>query len=88
MLTSRQVLGWQTALCSTAYSAALAVQGIIALTTSNYSVPAWHGVLLTVGIVLFSLLFSQSKNLTMVSVIFLILDRYRPDPQTPHSSNI
>jgi len=53
-----QVLGWQTALVSTAYSAALAVQGMIALNTPGYAVPAWHGVLLTVGAVLLTIIFN------------------------------
>ncbi|KAM0720175.1 hypothetical protein Q7P37_004311 [Cladosporium fusiforme] len=52
------VLGWQTALVSTAYSAALAVQGMIALNNPGYAVPAWHGVLLTVGAVLTTIIFN------------------------------
>lgn len=57
-LTSLQVLGWQTALVSTSYSVALAVQGMIALNDSSYAVPAWHGVLLTVGTVLLTIVFN------------------------------
>lgn len=52
------VLGWQAALVSTAYSGALAIQGLIALNTVNYAVPAWHGVLLTIGITLFTIIFN------------------------------
>lgn len=52
------VLGWQTALVSTAYSGALAVQGLIALNTVDYAVPAWHGVLLTIGITLITIVFN------------------------------
>jgi choline transport protein len=52
------VLGWQTALVSTAYSAALAIQGLIALNTVDYAVPAWHGVLFTVGITLITIVFN------------------------------
>lgn len=52
------VLGWQTALVSTSYSVALAVQGMIALNDSDYAVPAWHGVLLTVGTVLLTIVFN------------------------------
>jgi len=52
------VLGWQTALVSTAYSAALAVQGMIALNITGYAVPSWHGVVLTVGAVLLTIVFN------------------------------
>ncbi|KAM0723695.1 hypothetical protein Q7P37_000683 [Cladosporium fusiforme] len=52
------VLGWQTALVGTAYSAALAVQGMIALNDPNYAMPAWHGVLLTIGMVLLTIIFN------------------------------
>ena len=58
MLMLTQVLGWQTALCSTAYSCALAVQGMIALNNPGYGVPAWHGVLLTIAVVLATIVFS------------------------------
>ena len=57
-LTLIQVLGWQTALCSTAYSCALAVQAIIALNNVDYAVLRWHGVLLTIGVVLSTIVFS------------------------------
>lgn len=53
-----KVLGWQTALVSTCYSAALAVQGMIALNNPHYTVPVWHGVLLTIGAVLFTTIFN------------------------------
>jgi amino acid transporter len=33
------VLGWQTSLVGTAYTAALAIQGLIALNTVDYAVP-------------------------------------------------
>ncbi|KAF2171481.1 hypothetical protein M409DRAFT_18598 [Zasmidium cellare ATCC 36951] len=52
------VLGWQTALCSTAYSGALSVQGIISLNLPNYSNAAWQGVLLTIAIVLSTIAFN------------------------------
>ncbi|KAM0692694.1 hypothetical protein Q7P36_007249 [Cladosporium allicinum] len=52
------VLGWQTSLVGTAYTAALAIQGLIALNTVDYAVPAWHGVLLTIGIVLITIIFN------------------------------
>ena len=55
-------MGWQTALCATAYSAALAVQGMIALTVPGYSALAWHGVLLTVCGVIFTIFFSEYTN--------------------------
>ena len=57
-LIDAKVLGWQTALVSTCYSAALAVQGMIALNNPGYSIPAWHGVLLTVGAVLLTIIFN------------------------------
>jgi hypothetical protein len=53
-------LGWQTALVSTAYSAALAVQGMIALNVPGYTVPSWHGVILTIGAVLFTIIFNTA----------------------------
>lgn len=53
-----QVLGWQTALVSTSYSAALAVQGMIAMNMADYTVPAWHGALLTIGAVLLTIIFN------------------------------
>ncbi|KAK3686554.1 hypothetical protein LTR37_019693, partial [Vermiconidia calcicola] len=52
------VLGWQTALCATTYSAALALQGMIALSIPGYSAPAWHGVLLTLGGVMVTINFN------------------------------
>lgn len=61
-LTLTQVLGWQTALCSTAYSCALAVQGMIALNNPGYAspvAPPWQGVLLTIGVVISTILFSK-----------------------------
>ena len=33
------VLGWQTSLVGTAYTAALAIQGLVALNTVDYAVP-------------------------------------------------
>ena len=53
-------LGWQTALVSTAYSAALAVQGMVALNIADYAVPRWHGVLLTIAAVLFTIIFNTA----------------------------
>jgi choline transport protein len=58
MINYFQVLGWQTALVSTSYSAALAVQGMIALNRADYTVPAWHGALLTIGAVLLTIVFN------------------------------
>ena len=43
---------------STTYSAALAIQGLIALNTINYAAPAWHAVLLTIGVTLISIIFN------------------------------
>ena len=54
-----QVLGWQTALCSTAVCCALAVQAMIALNNVDYAVLRWHGVLLTIGVVLSTIVFSE-----------------------------
>ncbi|PPJ60931.1 hypothetical protein CBER1_06199 [Cercospora berteroae] len=52
------VLGWQVALCSTAYSGALAVQGIISLEVPAYVRQLWQGVLFTIAIVLSTLAFN------------------------------
>lgn len=51
-------MGWQTALASYGYTASLAVQGMIALCVPSYSAPAWHAVLLTIGHVLFTIVFN------------------------------
>jgi choline transport protein len=52
------VLGWQTALVGSAYSVGLAVQGMIALNNPGYTVPASHGVVLTIGAVLLTIIFN------------------------------
>jgi choline transport protein len=52
------VLGWQTALVGSAYSVGLAVQGMIALNNPGYTVPSWHGVVLTIGAVLLTIIFN------------------------------
>ena len=77
-----QVLGWQTALCSTAYSCALAVQGMIALNNPGYGAPAWHGVLLTIAVVLSTIIFSKSLC-TWNEDEMLTPIRHRPSAQAP-----
>lgn len=41
-----------------AYSVGLAVQGMIALNNPGYTVPSWHGVVLTIGAVLLTIIFN------------------------------
>jgi choline transport protein len=70
-----QVLGWQTALVSTSYSAALALQGMIALNNSSYTFPGWHGALLTIGAVLVTIVFNTVllRRLPMFAGVMLIV---------------
>ncbi|KAK3698059.1 hypothetical protein LTR37_017108 [Vermiconidia calcicola] len=72
---SYAVLGWQTALCSSSFTAALGIQGIIAINNETYTLPAWHAVLLTIGIVVFSILFNTVliRKLLFFEGIMLIL---------------
>ncbi|KAF2213584.1 hypothetical protein CERZMDRAFT_67040 [Cercospora zeae-maydis SCOH1-5] len=69
------VLGWQTALCSTANSGALALQGIMSLRDAHYVRHEWHSVLLTIAIVLSTLAFNTvllRKLPTFEGVMFVI----------------
>ncbi|KAK5156749.1 hypothetical protein LTS14_004962 [Recurvomyces mirabilis] len=52
------VLGWQTGLCATAYGAALALQGMIAINHADYAVPQWQGCVLTIAVVLITIFFN------------------------------
>ncbi|KAK0270448.1 hypothetical protein LTS00_016951 [Friedmanniomyces endolithicus] len=64
-----------TALCSTAYSGALAVQGIVTLNTAGYAVPSWQGVVLTIGIVLSTIFFNTVvlRTLPMFEGMMLVI---------------
>mgnify|MGYP001191596905 FL=1 len=46
------VLGWQAAMCASAYTPALNIQGLIALNIEGYTLPGWHAALMTIGIVI------------------------------------
>ncbi|KAK4580113.1 hypothetical protein LTR86_000316 [Recurvomyces mirabilis] len=69
----KQVLGWQTGLCATAYGAALALQAMIAINHADYSVPQWQGCVLTIAIVLITIFFS---NFTMKRTWLFHADSY------------
>ena len=46
------VLGWQAAMCASAYTPALNIQGLIALNVEGYTLPGCHAALITIGIVI------------------------------------
>ncbi|KAH0154613.1 amino acid transporter, partial [Aureobasidium melanogenum] len=50
------VLGWQAAMCASAYTPALNIQGLIALNVEGYTLPGWHAALMTIGIVIICIL--------------------------------
>ncbi|KAM3413874.1 hypothetical protein BST61_g10548 [Cercospora zeina] len=69
------ILGWQTALCSTATSGALAIQGIMSLRDPHYVRLKWHSVLLIIAIVMSTLAFNTvllRKLPTFEGVMFVV----------------
>jgi choline transport protein len=52
------VLAWQSGMVLTAYSVAQQIQGIIALSNTNYVIQGWHGTLLTIATTIFCIFFN------------------------------
>ncbi|KAE8348933.1 amino acid/polyamine transporter I [Aspergillus coremiiformis] len=69
------VMGWQCAIVTIAYLTGTIIQGLVVLNDSTYHFQRWHGTLLLIAIVTFSILFNTflARNLPMVEGLILIL---------------
>ncbi len=67
--------GWQGAILSTAFLAGTTIQGLFALNIPDYVFERWHGTLLVIGIIAFSMLFNTflAKKLPMIENLILVL---------------
>ena len=67
--------GWQGAILSTSFLAGTIIQGLFALNMPNYVFERWHGTLLVIGIIAFSMLFNTflAKKLPMIENLVLVL---------------
>lgn len=53
-------IGWQVYLASVAFLCGTIIQGLIALNISTYIWHNWHGTLLAIGVMIFSVLFNTA----------------------------
>ena len=68
-------LGWQTGLASIAFIVGTVIQGLIVLNNPNYIFERWHGTLIVIAIISFSVIFNTflAHKLPMVEGIVLII---------------
>jgi len=68
-------LGWQTGLASLAFIVGTVIQGLIVLNNPSYVFERWHGTLLVIAIVSFSVIFNTflAHRLPMVEGIALVI---------------
>lgn len=68
-------LGWQTGLASIAFIVGTVIQGLIVLNNPSYVYERWHGTLLVMAIISFSVIFNTflAHRLPMVEGIVLIV---------------
>lgn len=66
---------WQTAVTAMAFLAGTIIQGVIILDVSTYEVQRYHGTFLTIGVMVFAILFNTflAQRLPMVEGFVLIL---------------
>ena len=69
------VMGWQTGITSVGFLAATQIQGLLVLNYPEYELQRWHGTLLLIAVVLFSIFFNTvaAKYLPMVEGLILIV---------------
>ena len=68
-------IGWQTYLASVCFLVGTIMQGLIALNVPDYSYHRWHGTLLTIAVVVFTIVFNTSlaSRLPLLEGCVLIL---------------
>ena len=69
------VLGWQTGIVIVAFLAGTEIQGLLVLNYPSYVFERWHGTLLVIAIVVFSILFNTlfARRLPLVENAVLVL---------------
>ena len=77
MLTSLgwfSVIGWQAAMASISFACAQQFEGLIALNVEGYVIKGWHGTLLTIGVVLFAIVWNTLlvRKLPLLEGIVLV----------------
>lgn len=68
-------LGWQAAVCGNAFLIGTIMQGLITLCVSSYQAQAWHGTMIVIGVVCFTVIFNTflAKKLPFVEGLLLML---------------
>ncbi|KAF2107377.1 amino acid/polyamine transporter I [Lophiotrema nucula] len=68
-------IGWQVYLASVCFLVGTTIQGLIALNNPDYSYARWHGTLLAIAIVVFTIVFNTSlaSRLPFIEVVALIV---------------
>lgn len=68
-------IGWQTFLASVSFVTGTMIQGLIALNNSEYPFHAWHGTLLTIAAIAFSIIFNTllAAHLPLIECVVLIV---------------
>lgn len=69
------VIGWQAAMASLAYACAQQFEGLIALNVDTYIIQGWHGTLLSIGIVMFAIVWNTVlvRKLPLLEGVIVIL---------------
>jgi choline transport protein len=72
-------IGWQVYLASVCYLVGTLIQGMIVLNNPDYVFERWHGTLLTIAIVLFTITFNTAlaNRLPIIGMINHFLTRFR-----------
>ena len=68
-------MGWQTGITSVGFLASSQIQGLLVLNYPDYVFERWHGTLLLIAMILFSIFFNSfaAKYLPMVEGLILVL---------------
>lgn len=68
-------IGWQVYLASVCFLVGTIIQGLIALNVPDYGYQRWHGTLLAIAVIAFSIIFNTSlaSRLPLIEGVVLIL---------------
>jgi amino acid transporter len=69
------VIGWQAAMAASSFACAQQLEGLIALNIESYVIKGWHGTLLSIAVVTFSLIWNTVlvRKLPLLEDIIVIL---------------
>ncbi|ERF72192.1 hypothetical protein EPUS_02079 [Endocarpon pusillum Z07020] len=69
------IVGWQVFLASVAFVVGTVIQGLIILNYEKYEYQAWHGTLLAIAVIIFSIIFNTlfATRLPLIQGIVLII---------------